>query len=504
MTIVRRMLSGYVGLLFLLLVVAGVGMSGLYWLDSRFGEYNESARVQSQGAAAIRLAAAPMRYITAAGVLTDDEALRAAYTAELESAFDATLAAIDSMIAVDGDSGDAADLALLEDLKAQLEEYHVALVDVIELASTNRAMPLYNLNVALKAQGNRFDGAVVAYADAQNAEVLAGADSLSNKGNAMIAGMAVAVVLALVAGILLQLFASRDIGRRLRGAVASLGSSTAEIMAIASQVAAGATQTAASTNEATVTVEEVKQTAMLAHEKASSAAQGAQGAMGVIGSARSLVDETASGIERMQSEMDVLFETINSLGERTQAAGEIIASVNDLAEQSNLLSVNASIEAAKAGEHGRGFAVVAQEVKSLAEQSKQAVAQVRTMLGEIQKASEKAVQAAASGREAVEAGKRQALEAGDVMQRVADGAGDDAESSLQVVASSRQQMAGMEQIGQAIMSINQATAQSVSGTRQVEKEVRQLQDLAVSLRSLVEHQAKSKRESAPENPEAEE
>jgi methyl-accepting chemotaxis protein len=87
------------------------------------------------------------------------------------------------------------------------------------------------------------------------------------------------------------------------------------------------------------------------------------------------------------------------------------------------------------------------------------------------------------------------------MQQVADRAGDDAESSLQVVASSRQQMAGMEQIGQAIVSINQATAQSVSGTRQVEKEVRQLQDLAISLRSLVEHQAKSKKESAPENPE---
>ena len=83
----------------------------------------------------------------------------------------------------------------------------------------------------------------------------------------------------------------------------------------------------------------------------------------------------------------------------TQAAGDIIASVNDLAEQSNLLSVNASIEAAKAGEHGKGFAVVAQEVKSLAEQSKQAVAQVRTMLGEIQKASQTAVQAAAGGRE---------------------------------------------------------------------------------------------------------
>jgi methyl-accepting chemotaxis protein len=224
----------------------------------------------------------------------------------------------------------------------------------------------------------------------------------------------------------------------------------------------------------------------LAHEKAASAANGAEGAVEVVGSARSLAEETVLGIEKMQSEMDVVFETISRLSERTQAAGEIISSVNYLAEQSNLLSVNASIEAAKAGEHGRGFAVVAQEVKSLAEQSKQAVSQVRTMLGEIQKASQMAVQAAASGREAVELGRQRSMEAGEVMQRVADGAGDDAEASRQVVASSQQQLAGMEQIAQAIASINQATAEAVSGTRQVEQEVKRLQELAAGLRSLVE------------------
>jgi methyl-accepting chemotaxis protein len=260
-------------------------------------------------------------------------------------------------------------------------------------------------------------------------------------------------------------------------------------MAVASQVAASTAETAASTNETTVTVEEVKQTAMLAHEKASAAAEGAQGATQVIGSARALTDETASGIERMQGEMDVVFETINRLSERTQAAGDVIALVNDLAEQSNLLSVNAAIEAAKAGEYGKGFTVVAQEVKSLAEQSKQAVAQVRSMLGEIQNASQTAVRAAARGREAVEESRQRSVEAGEVMARVAEGAVEDSQSSLQVVASSRQQLAGMEQIAQAIASINEAGNQSVGGTRQVEQEVKHLQGLAQKLKQMVQAEA---------------
>jgi methyl-accepting chemotaxis protein len=296
--------------------------------------------------------------------------------------------------------------------------------------------------------------------------------------------------IAIAGGLTMSWVVPRRVGRTLNEAATGISSSAAELMAVASQVAASAAQTAASTNETTVTVEEVKQTAMLAHEKASEAAESAQGAVHIAESGRMLVDETISGIERMQAEMDVVFQTITRLSEQTQAAGDIISSVNDLAEQSNLLSVNASIEAAKAGEYGRGFTVVAQEVKSLAEQSKQAVAQVRTMLSEIQRASQTAVQAAAHGRQAVESGRQQSIDAGDVMQNLAGGAGENAQSAVQISASSQQQLAGMEQIAQAIASINEAGNQSVAGTRQVEQEVKHLRDLAVRLVNLVHVEAK--------------
>ena len=97
--------------------------------------------------------------------------------------------------------------------------------------------------------------------------------------------------------------------------------------------------------------------------------------------------------QRIREQMEAIAESMVRLSEQGQAIGQIIATVEDLAAQSNLLAVNASIEAAKAGEHGKGFGVVAQEVKSLAEQSKQATNQVRTILSDIQKATTAAVMA---------------------------------------------------------------------------------------------------------------
>ncbi len=198
------------------------------------------------------------------------------------------------------------------------------------------------------------------------------------------------------------------------------------------------------------------------------------------------VRQNIAALEKIAEDMGMVAETIDRLNEQSQAVGEIITTVNDLAEQSNLLSVNASIEAAKAGEHGKGFTVVAQEVKSLAEQSKQAVTQVRGILSEIQKASAAAVSAARQGRESIDLGRVDAVHAAEGQQIELEAAAKTAEAAAQISASSRQQLAGMEQISQAIEAINEAGNQSASGTRQVEKEVKQLQDLAQSLRRLVD------------------
>ena len=174
------------------------------------------------------------------------------------------------------------------------------------------------------------------------------------------------------------------------------------------------------------------------------------------------------------------------LTEQSQTIGEIIATVNDLAEQSNLLAVNAAIEAAKAGEQGKGFAVVAQEVRSLAEQSKEATAQVRTILNDIQKATNTAVLATEQGNKAVEEGVRQSKDAGESIRLMGMSIEESAQAAVQIAASSQEQLTGMDQVAQAMGDIKLASEQNATGMKQVESAVQNLHELGQKLKHLVE------------------
>ena len=191
-------------------------------------------------------------------------------------------------------------------------------------------------------------------------------------------------------------------------------------------------------------------------------------------------------MHHIQEQMASIAGSIMRLSEQSQAIGEIIATVNDLTEQSNLLAVNAAIEAARAGEQGKGFAVVAQEVKSLAEQSRQATAQVRTILGDVQKATSAAVMATEQGSKAVEAGVKQSTEARESIRLLADSIGEAAQAATQIAASSQQQMVGMDQVALAMENIKQASVQNVAGTKQAETAAHSLHELGQKLKQLVE------------------
>jgi methyl-accepting chemotaxis protein len=315
---------------------------------------------------------------------------------------------------------------------------------------------------------------------------VAGEHDLGGRVTAMLIVITAAAFVALALGVTGTVFLNRSVKGRLEKAVGGIGGAASQILAVASQVAAAAAQTAAATNETTATVEEVKQTAMLAQEKASEASELSQKVVDTSKYGEVSANRNYSHFERIQADMDLVAEAIDRLNEEAQSVGDVIATVNDLAEQSNLLSVNASIEAAKAGDAGKGFTVVAQEVKSLATQSKQAVAQVRAVLSEIQKASTVVVKAAEQGRETVELGRNEANGALENISARVVVATRAAEATSQIAATSRQQLAGMEQISAAILSINDAGRQSALGTREVEREVGQLQQLTLSLRGLVD------------------
>ncbi len=278
----------------------------------------------------------------------------------------------------------------------------------------------------------------------------------------------------------------RDVNGELQKGINLLGTTASEIVASTTQVATGATETATAVTQTTTTVEEVKQTALVASQKAKHVLDVAQRSVQISQTGTKSVEETIAGMNRIREQMETIAQSIVRLSEQSQAIGDIIATVGDLADQSNLLAVNAAIEAAKAGEQGRGFAVVAQEVRSLAEQSKQATAQVRSILGDVQKATTAAVMAAEQGTRVVDGGVKQSTGASEAIRQLSESITEAAQASTQIAASSQQQVVGMNQVAQAMESIKVASQQNAASTKQAEAAAQHLNDLGRRLKMLAE------------------
>ena len=277
----------------------------------------------------------------------------------------------------------------------------------------------------------------------------------------------------------------RSMVRQMQEATANLTSTGSQILAATSQQSASATEQAASVSEATATIEEIRQTAEQAAERAQEMIGMADRSEQVSQTGAQAVSQSVQGINEVRTRVDSIATNILTLSERTQQIGDIIATVTELAERSNLLAVNASIEAAKAGEHGRGFAVVAREVHSLADQSKIATKQIRTILGEIQKATNDAVMVTEEGTKRAEVAVKRAEQAGSNIQELAQAIQVTAQAARQIATSSRQQSVGIDQIVLAFKHINQATAESVAGARQTETSAAAIKELSDRMRSIV-------------------
>lgn len=148
--------------------------------------------------------------------------------------------------------------------------------------------------------------------------------------------------------------------------------------------------------------------------------------------------------------------------------------------------MNASIEAAKAGDYGRGFGVVAQEIKSLAEQSKLATTHIRTILTDIQRGISSTVISTEQGTKTVANGLKMSNEARDAIAALTQNINEAAKAAIQITASSQEQVVGMDQISSAMESIRMAAQNNLEVTRQVEKTAKDLHDLGITLKQITE------------------
>ncbi|MBI5493815.1 MAG: methyl-accepting chemotaxis protein [Deltaproteobacteria bacterium] len=268
-----------------------------------------------------------------------------------------------------------------------------------------------------------------------------------------------------------------------RGA-GDLAANSAQVTATARQYSASAQQQATAVAEVSTTVAEIRQTSEAA---AVAARQVEQAAEQAVASGRRGLDAITQAVrmtEVVGSRVEAIASRILQLSEKNLQIGEIVESVNDLAEQSNLLAVNASIEAAKAGEGGRGFGVVASEVRSLAEQSKRATHQIRSILTEIQKATEGLVMAAEEGTKRSQDGRGAIESVRTVVEELAAVLDQSTDRARQIAGAASQQAAGIGQIAQAIEDVRKSGEDNLSGVRQLEAAAAALAEVGGRMRAL--------------------
>ncbi len=261
-------------------------------------------------------------------------------------------------------------------------------------------------------------------------------------------------------------------------AIGRVDSDTQSILEATSRQIAMANEQDNVVTETTATVNEVRATVTETAERAQSVAETAQISVDTSRAGTDAVTETVSGMELIRRRVEDIADNILVLSEHTQQIGEIIATVNSLADQSKMLALNASVEAARAGEEGKGFAVVALEVRNLADQNRDATIQVREILGEIQRATNAAVMVTEEGSKGVDHGQLLVNRAGDAILELSNAIEEAAMAAMQIAASTRQQTIGVDQLTQAMRTIKHSTAEVVSSTMQVESSVQRLRKVA--------------------------
>jgi methyl-accepting chemotaxis protein len=304
--------------------------------------------------------------------------------------------------------------------------------------------------------------------------------------------LGVTVALLMVGGTVgISYWVGRSVNVSLGDASGTIRDAVVQISSSVQELTASTGETAAAVSQTSTTVDQLRQTSEAASKKAEATSAAADLSRGASEKAQQSSVRGIAAMQAIRSEVEGIAERIVELSEKNAQISDIVQNVNAIAEQSNLLAVNASIEAAKAGEHGRGFAVVANEVKTLAERSKEATDQIRAILGEIQRSSNAAVMVTEQGVKRVDEGTSLIEELGEGIQTLAITIEESADSATQISLISSQQLAGIEQITEAVRSVERATSDNAAGAQQLEEAARRLAEVCDRITSIVQGTVKS-------------
>ena len=277
-----------------------------------------------------------------------------------------------------------------------------------------------------------------------------------------------------------------EISTEIQAGVSEIGASTAEILGSVSHHTSSAARQSAAITQTSATINHLRLAAEATAQHAREVAAQAFDSVRVSDEGTDAVAALTEAMQEIRARVDAVTREIATLSERAEQIGAITETVNELSDRSNLLALNASIEAARAGEHGRGFGVVADQVRALAEQSRQATARVESILDEVRAATDDAVTASQAGAKVVEHGLELTTRADEGIRSLTGIIRQAARSAEQIAASAHQQSLSIEEIAAAMGELEDGTTDFVEGAQASEIAAQSLNELSAKLSALAE------------------
>jgi methyl-accepting chemotaxis protein len=281
-------------------------------------------------------------------------------------------------------------------------------------------------------------------------------------------------------------FISRSLANQIGSAVGQVRSSSTELQAAANQQATGAKEQAAAMTEISTTISELLATSRQIAESAQRVAHNAQQTANAARGGHDTVDTTHESISSIRKQVDQIVSHMLELGKKSQEVGAVLDIVSELAEQTNILAINATIEAAGAGEAGKRFAVVADEIRKLADRVGGSTKEVRTLIDDVRSAVNTTVMATETGSKAVDAGSRQFSDVASAFKQIAGLVATTTDAAREIELSTKQQSTAVEQVNVAIANVTQASVETETSAGQTLQTVSQMATLSKDLLRIIQ------------------